>query len=118
MVEAGRRNQIDGVLDRLEKLSAPGILIFFLLMTFCAVDYLMTLEPHWYSTVYGFMIVIGWCLTAMSLVVATLTVCAKYAPMRSCDHEEASARSRQADVRAGHALGVSELLAVADYLVG
>jgi hypothetical protein len=50
-------------------------------MTFCAVDYLMTLEPYWYSTVYGFMIVIGQCLTAMSVVVATLVMLAKYEPM-------------------------------------
>ena len=67
--------------SKLEKLSAPGVLIFFLLMTFCAVDYLMTLEPYWYSTVYGFMIVIGGCLTAMSVIVATLTVLAQYEPM-------------------------------------
>ncbi len=66
---------------RLEFLSAPGVLAFFLLMTFCAVDYLMTLEPHWYSTVYGFMIVIGWCLTAMCVLVATLTLLMKYRPM-------------------------------------
>ena len=67
--------------SKLEKLSAPGVLIFFLLMTFCAVDYLMTLEPYWYSTVYGFMMVIGGCLTAMSVIVATLTMLAKYEPM-------------------------------------
>ncbi len=66
--------------SKLEKLSAPGIPLFFLLMTFCAVDYLMVLEPHWYSTVYGFMIVIGWCLTAMALVVATLAVLSRFEP--------------------------------------
>ena len=54
---------------------------FFILMTFCGVDYLMTLEPYWYSTVYGFMIVIGGCLTAMSIVIATLTILARYEPM-------------------------------------
>jgi hypothetical protein len=69
------------VSSKLEKLSAPGVLAFFLLMTLCAVDYLMTLEPYWYSTVYGFMIVIGWCLTAMSVVVAVLTVLMQYEPM-------------------------------------
>jgi len=65
---------------KLEKLSAPGVPLFFLLMTWCSVDYLMTLEPYWYSTVYGFMIVIGWCLTAMSVMVATLVVLAKFEP--------------------------------------
>ena len=66
---------------RLEAVSGPGVLLFFILMTFCAVDYLMTLEPHWYSTVYGFLTIISWCLTALCLVVATLTLLAKYGPM-------------------------------------
>jgi len=70
------------VSSKLEKLSAPGVPAFFLLMTFCAVDYLMTLEPYWYSTVYGFMIVIGWCLTALSVMIAALTMLMKYEPMR------------------------------------
>jgi hypothetical protein len=69
------------VSSRLEKISGPGVPLYFLLMTFCAVDYLMTLEPYWYSTVYGFMIVIGQCLTAMSIVVATLVMCAQFEPM-------------------------------------
>jgi len=68
------------VSSKLETLSGPGIPIFFILMTFCSVDYLMTLEPHWYSTVYGFLTVISWCLTLMCLIVATLTLLAKYAP--------------------------------------
>src|SRR5581483_7509141 len=66
---------------KLETLSGPALPIYFFLMTFCAIDYLMTLEPYWYSTVYGFMIVIGQCLTAMSIVVAVLVLCAKFAPM-------------------------------------
>jgi hypothetical protein len=66
---------------KLEKLSAPGVPIFFLLMTWCSVDYLMVLEPHWYSTVYGFMVVIGWCLTALAVIVATLAILAQAGPL-------------------------------------
>jgi len=69
------------VSSRLETLSGPGIPIFFVLMTFCSVDYLMTLEPHWYSTVYGFLTIVSWCLTLMCCVVATLTVLAKFPPL-------------------------------------
>ena len=76
---------------KLEKLSAPGVPLFFMLMTFCAVDYLMVLEPHWYSTVYGFMIVIGWCMTAMALIIATLAMLAQFAPFDHASDEEASA---------------------------
>jgi hypothetical protein len=67
--------------NKLESLSAPGVPAFFLIMTFCAIDYLMVLEPYWYSTVYGFMIVIGGCLTALSVVVATLTITVRFEPM-------------------------------------
>ena len=80
VVEAGAETKSTDFSAKLEKLSAPGIPFFFILMTFCAVDYLMVLEPHWYSTVYGFMIVIGWCLTAMAVVVATLGTLVRFAP--------------------------------------
>jgi len=69
-----------GFSSKLESLSAPGLPFFFLLMTWCSVDYLMVLEPHWYSTVYGFLVVIGWCLMALSVVVATLATLAQFAP--------------------------------------
>jgi hypothetical protein len=65
----------------LEKLSAPGVVAFFFTMTFCAVDYMMVLEPRWFSTVYGFMIIMGQCLTAMAIMIAVLTILVRFAPM-------------------------------------
>ena len=41
--------------SRLRNLSAPGILLFGLTITFASVDWMMSLEPHWYSTIYGMM---------------------------------------------------------------
>ena len=38
---------------KLQKYSAPAILLFALTFTFAAVDWLMTLEPHWFSTMFG-----------------------------------------------------------------
>jgi hypothetical protein len=67
--------------SKLETLSGPGVWGFFILMTFCSVDYMMVLEPYWVSTVYGFMLVIGGVLTALCVVVATLTVLSEYEPM-------------------------------------
>jgi hypothetical protein len=69
---------------KLEALSGPGTIAFFFTITFASVDYLMTLEPHWYSTVYGFMITMGQGLSAMAFVVAVLVILAKYPPL---DHE-------------------------------
>ena len=38
---------------RMERLSAPGILLFALTITFFAFDVLMSLDAHWFSTIYG-----------------------------------------------------------------
>ncbi len=38
---------------RLEKLSAPALVLFALTTTFAAFDLLMSLDPHWFSTIFG-----------------------------------------------------------------
>jgi hypothetical protein len=38
---------------RMEVLSAPGIVVFALSLNFAAFDLLMSLDPHWFSTIYG-----------------------------------------------------------------
>jgi hypothetical protein len=38
---------------RLKAISAPGLIVFSLTMTLAAVDWLMSLEPEWYSTMWG-----------------------------------------------------------------
>ncbi len=38
---------------RMEMLSAPGIVLFALSLNFAAFDLLMSLDPHWFSTIYG-----------------------------------------------------------------
>jgi hypothetical protein len=69
------------VSSAMEKWSAPGIVAYFLTITFASVDFLMSLDVSWASTIYGFLIAVGQGLSAMCLVVAVLTVCMKYAPM-------------------------------------
>jgi hypothetical protein len=65
----------------LEKLSGPGIVAYFFTMTFCGVDYLMSLDVTWASTIYGFLLAAGQALSAISLAVAVLILLGKYAPM-------------------------------------
>jgi len=38
---------------RMEVLSAPGMVLFALSLNFAAFDLLMSLDPHWFSTIYG-----------------------------------------------------------------
>ncbi len=41
------------------KTSAPGMILFALTTTFAAFDWLMSLDPHWYSTIYGVYVFAG-----------------------------------------------------------
>lgn len=38
---------------RQEKVAAPGMLLFALTVTFASFDLLMSLDPHWFSTIFG-----------------------------------------------------------------
>jgi len=67
--------------SKLEKISAPGIVAYFFTITLASVDYLMSLDVTWASTIYGFLVAAGQGLTAMSIVVATLVLLARYAPI-------------------------------------
>ncbi|UCD36874.1 MAG: hypothetical protein JSW54_08515 [Fidelibacterota bacterium] len=55
---------------RLRQVGAVGIVLFALTMTFAAFDWLMSLDPHWYSTIFGVFVFVSGFLVA----VACLTV--------------------------------------------
>ncbi len=38
---------------RMRRASAPGLILFALTTTFASFDWLMGLDPHWYSTIFG-----------------------------------------------------------------
>ena len=44
--------------DRMEALSAPGVVVWAFVLTGAAVDWVMSLEPHWYSTIYGLLFIV------------------------------------------------------------
>ena len=62
----------------LEQLSRGGLLLLGLTATFASVDWMMSLEPHWFSTIYGFLFMGGCVLGALAF--ATFTVVALQAP--------------------------------------
>jgi hypothetical protein len=55
-------------------LSGPGLVIFALLGTFAAVDWVMSLELDWYSTMFGVILLIGQILTAYAFAVIMLSL--------------------------------------------
>jgi hypothetical protein len=72
----------DRVLQRrLARLSGPGLVIYMLTVTFASFDWMMSLDPHWGSTVYPFILMTGQALSAFSVSAAMLYLLAKYKPM-------------------------------------
>jgi hypothetical protein len=67
---------------RMAVVSGPGMILWGLIVTGAAVDWVMSLEPHWHSTIYGmlFMVIEG--LAAMSVSVFVLRRLSGYEPFK------------------------------------
>ena len=66
---------------QMQDISGPVILLFGLTVTFAAIDWGMSLEPHWFSTIYGLIILAGWGLSALALVITVATFLMHHEPM-------------------------------------
>jgi hypothetical protein len=58
---------------RFRTLSAPGILFLVLTITFATTDWVMSLDPHWFSTIFGLMFTAGFGLSALALTTVVLS---------------------------------------------
>lgn len=65
----------------LRKLSAPGLIVYVLTATFAAVDWAMSLEPGWYSSIYGMLFVVNQCLGALCVLILLLRCFASEKPV-------------------------------------
>jgi hypothetical protein len=65
----------------LEALSGPGLLAFVIAGTFAAFDWVMSLEAHWYSTIYGLIFIVGQGLAALAFSAMVLRRQARREPL-------------------------------------
>lgn len=66
-----------GIAERMRAFSAPGLLIFVLTTTFAYIDWVLSTDPQFYSTVYGAMILIGDVLQTLALTLVTMILVSK-----------------------------------------
>ncbi len=52
--------------------SAPGILVYGITITFAAVDWVMSMDPKWYSTIYGMIYMAQHALVTFAFVIIML----------------------------------------------
>jgi len=77
-------NQGDRALRRRFKLLAgPGIILYVFGMSFAAIDWVMSISPHWASTIYGFLFVAGQLISSMGLMIAVVVLLSRVEPFSS-----------------------------------
>ncbi len=67
-------------LRKLKALSAGGILAYVVTMSFAAFDWGMSLEPHWFSTIYGVHFVVGQGLSTLCVAIFFAAHISKHEP--------------------------------------
>jgi len=55
--------------DRLKNVSGPGMVLYFITLTFAMVDWGMSLEPEWFSSIYGAMLLVGQVLASLCVLI-------------------------------------------------
>jgi hypothetical protein len=58
---------------RLRSLSGGGLVLMGLTITFASVDWAMSLDPHWMSTIWGLLFMVGQAVSALAFVVVILS---------------------------------------------
>lgn len=66
---------------RMQLTSAGGLVAYGLTITFASFDWLMSLEPHWFSTIYGVLIIGGQGLSAMAFLIVALVWLSRRPPL-------------------------------------
>lgn len=67
---------------RMRRLGAAGLIVHILLMTFVTTDWVMSIDPEWFSTIYAWKFVVSHTLVAIALVVIALAALRRRGPLR------------------------------------
>jgi len=66
---------------RFKAVSGPGLILYGFTISFAAIDWVMSLDPSWISTIFGLIVLIGEVLSAMCFAVVVERILFNYKPM-------------------------------------
>jgi len=66
---------------RFKAVAGPGLILYAFTITFAVIDWVMSLDPSWISTIFGLIILIGQVLSAMCFAVVIERILFNYKPM-------------------------------------
>lgn len=67
--------------ERLPALSGPGLVAYAVTITFAAIDWVMSLEPFWKSTMYPPLYAVGQITTGFAFATAAAVLLSRYPPL-------------------------------------
>src|SRR5215470_5163833 len=67
--------------QKFKAVAGPGLILYGFTISFAAIDWVMSLDPTWISTIFGLIILIGEVLSAMCFAVVVERILFNYKPM-------------------------------------
>ena len=67
--------------QRMRSLSAPGLGLFALAATFASIDWLMSLDAHWFSSIYGIYFLGGIGVSGFAFIILIASLLARHQPL-------------------------------------
>ncbi|HEX4413089.1 MAG TPA: hypothetical protein VH107_05630 [Lacipirellulaceae bacterium] len=69
------------IADRCRLLSGPGLVIYGATVTFASIDWIMSLQPLWYSTIFPPLFAVGQILSGLAFAIVVILLLAGAAPI-------------------------------------
>ncbi|HEY7098123.1 MAG TPA: hypothetical protein VH437_15460 [Terriglobales bacterium] len=66
---------------KFKALSAPGIILYAFTISFAGIDWVMSLDPTWSSTMFGLLILVGELMIALAFAIVVERILYRYKPM-------------------------------------
>ena len=66
---------------RLAALAGPGLIFYGFSVTFMAIDWILSIDPHWFSTIFGLLLIAGEGLAAVAFLICLLVILSNREPM-------------------------------------
>src|SRR5919197_643328 len=68
---------------RMQFISGPGLVLFVLTTTFAAIDWVMSLDPAWSSTIFGLIFVAAWTLSGLAFTILAMSWLSQRPPVNT-----------------------------------
>jgi len=66
---------------KMQRLSGAGLVVYAVTVLFMSTDWIMSLDPHWFSTMFGFLFMGAQGLAALALTISVMVLLSRFEPM-------------------------------------